>query len=406
MNLDRKMSYINGKVLTILGLLALFSIALFFVYSINQGRQSRQNDVAQEIQEKYAYSQTITTPYIETTSFLGLDTNIYTPEEVTVDVETKTSLKSRGIFKVPVYTSQVTMTGEFKLPSDANGTLNIYSSDYQNISDLKNSFNTRTFRPTELQRSENAPGLYQQQIISDQTNQEFRITFEVKGSQKLQFVPTSQDTNLTINSDWESPSFIGYKLPDQSQINPDGFTATWNTKAAETTISELKKQGDFIDESIGFVLYQPNDIYTKTTRSIKYGIFVIALVFFSFLAVEILSGKKVNNLQYILIGLSLVIYYSLLLSLGEIIGFTIAYIIASLSTIFLNTAFTKLILKKFRYSLSISAILSAIYIMVYLILQTTQYTLLIGSISAYIIIAVSMLATYFMDFETNNSKQI
>lgn len=406
MNLDRKMSYINSKVLTILGLLALFSIALFFVYSINQGRQSRQNQVVQEIQEKYAFSQTITAPYIETTSFFGLDKNIYTPEEIDINVETTTEIKSRGIFKVPVYTSQVTMTGEFNLPADANGTLNIYSSDYQNISNLKNSFNTRTFNPKELQRASDAPGLYQQQIISDQPNQEFQITFEVKGSQQLQFVPTSQDTTLTINSNWSSPSFIGYKLPDQSNITSDGFTATWNTKAAETTLSELSKQGDFMDESIGFVLYQPNDIYTKTTRSIKYGIFVIALVFFSFLAVEILSGKKVNNLQYILIGLSLVIYYSLLLSLGEIIGFTIAYIIASLSTIFLNTAFTKLILKKFRYSLSITAILSAIYIMVYLILQTTKYTLLIGSISAYLIIAVSMLATYFMDFEPNIQKQI
>lgn len=385
MNLENTNKYLNGKFFTILGLLAVFAIALLFVYGITIEREGRLKSVTQEIEQKYAAQQIITGPILKTTN----GTNIY-PTTLNIEVKTNSDSKSRGIFEVPIYSAEVEITGSFPITDpDQIESLDIKATDTQKISNITNTNNRSTFRLVN-----NTTDTISQPTLNN-TQRNFNISFDIIGTKSLKFITNGEKNTLSINSDWKTPSFQGLYLPSSSEITQDGFTANWE----HTQASDF--QNKYIDPSnaIGYDMFQVNNIYSKTVKSIKYGIVVIALVFFSFFIVEIFSGQRVNNLQYILIGLSLVVYYSLLLSLGEIIGFTLAYLLASMATILLNTFFATLLLKKSKYGLSIASILTVIYLSIFALLQTTQYTLLLGSILAYLIIMVSMIASYYINFD-------
>lgn len=411
MNLENTNKYLNSKFFTILGLLAVFAVALLFVYGVTTERESRLQNVTHEITQKYAPQQVISGLYIFEESYISSGDEILTftteskkyiqPENLNIEIVSTSDSKSRGIFEVPIYTADVKITAEFP-PSTQNSTrtLKLYSNGINNIRDIKTSSNLNTFQSTSQH--------LEQQVYSN-GNSKYEISFQITGTKKLSIVPTGLNNNIQITSDWTTPSFSGNTLPISSDINSQGFIANWDIQNPDFFIDEWEldiyqeaiddRYISTTDHEIGFIQFQENNIYAKTTKSIKYGIFVIGLVFFSFFIVEIFSGQKVNNLQYILIGLSLVIYYSLLLSLGEIIGFALAYLIASLATILLNTFFATLLLKSTKYGLCITSILTTIYLSIFALLQTTQYTLLLGSILAYLIVMISMLASYYINFD-------
>lgn len=382
-------SYINSKIKTILGLLVLFSIGLGLVYGLTLERKNRQLNVVNEIQSTYGSTHTIKSPFFTSQSNPSLRIH---PKNLNINVSSTHQERSRGIFKVPVYTADVIMTGNFSSSEKRIYTHLTTSNTKDILKDPQITINNTTKKATKTETN-----IYKtSNTLPAQINHNFTIKFQIQGTKELFFDinPDSKNNNIQINSSWPYPSFQSPMGTSSSQINQNGFTAEWNF-----TNQRL------IDPSnlIGYKLFEPNDIYTKTDRSIKYGICVIALVFFSFMIVELLSGTKVNNIQYILVGLSLIVYYSLLLSLAEIIGFNLAYLLASAATISLNSTFVKLIIKRSKYSLAIGGLLSIIYSLIFLLLQTTQYTLLLGSISAYTIIGASMFATHFINLDESKN---
>jgi inner membrane protein len=422
-----KSQYINKKITTIIGLLLLFSIGLGFVYAITYDRKNRQEDVLASIQSSYGAAQTISTPTFKSPS--NSKTEIH-PENLEITVTSTHTDKSRGIFKVPVYTANIEMTGNFKATNEFITTeleitvtsthtdksrgifkVPVYTANIEMTGNFKatNEFITTELEITNPKNIINTPTLKidnsssqfilqetsinKSQRLNSNPNHNFTINFAIRGTKELLFQNNSNTKNTTLNIDssWPYPSLQNDIGSNKLNISDNGFQANWEFKGNQLPYKE--------SNIIGYKLYQPNDIYKKTDRSIKYGICVIALVFFSFMMVELLSGVKVNNIQYILVGLSLLIYYTLLLSLGEIIGFNLAYLIASAATISLNTTFIQLLINDSRYSIAIGYLLGTIYILIFALLQTTEYTLLLGSFSAYIIVAASMLASYFINFE-------
>ena len=125
----------------------------------------------------------------------------------------------------------------------------------------------------------------------------------------------------------------------------------------------------------------------------KYGVLVIALTLLSVYLVELTMrrrGGSINLLSYVLTGLSLVLFYTLLLSMSEVIGFGLAYLVAAVMTIGLNTIYFRMILPETRKALLLGGIMTLLYLIIYVLMQLESYALLIGSLVLFVILAIVM----------------
>ncbi|MBU4030617.1 cell envelope integrity protein CreD, partial [Patescibacteria group bacterium] len=140
------------------------------------------------------------------------------------------------------------------------------------------------------------------------------------------------------------------------------------------------------------------DGYAKSTRSVKYAILIIVLTFLVFFFAEVFNRKRIHPIQYILVGLAMVLFYALLVSISEIAGFGWAYLISSVATIGLITLYSKSVLANAKMALIQSSILVFLYLFVYIILQLEDYALLIGSALLFSILAVVMYLSRKVDW--------
>jgi inner membrane protein len=139
-------------------------------------------------------------------------------------------------------------------------------------------------------------------------------------------------------------------------------------------------------------------------RTVKYALLFIALTFCLFFFIEILKKRSVHPLQYILVGLALCIFYTLLLSVSEYTGFNIAYVIASVATIGLITAYTYSIFKQAGVAIALTSFLSALYGFIYILIQLQDGALLFGSIGLFILLAIVMFYSRRIDWYGDTKK--
>ncbi|NND32636.1 MAG: cell envelope integrity protein CreD, partial [Saprospiraceae bacterium] len=159
--------------------------------------------------------------------------------------------------------------------------------------------------------------------------------------------------------------------------------------------------------SFGVELLVPINDYQKAMRSAKYALLAISLTFLTFFLVEIFSKRKVHPFQYILIGLALCLFYTLLVSISEHLNFNAAYLISSLVIIGLIGLYARYILPHARQVLVLVLILSFTYSFVYVTLQVQDYALLIGSIGLTTILALTMYITRNVNwYDLSSSKQL
>jgi inner membrane protein len=208
----------------------------------------------------------------------------------------------------------------------------------------------------------------------------------------LKFVPVGKTTDIEISSVWNTPSFTGAFLPDERQINDSGFVAKWNILQLNRNFPQTWVNNKYnIEESaFGVNLLLPVDQYQKSMRSAKYAIMFIALTFIIFLFVEILNKKRIHPVQYILVSFGLLLFYTLLLSLAEHIGFNLAYVISGAAIVGLITSYSQSIFKKTKLTLIMGGALSFLYIFLFVVLQLQDFALILGSIGLFIILAIIM----------------
>jgi inner membrane protein len=225
----------------------------------------------------------------------------------------------------------------------------------------------------------------------------------------LNFVPMGKNTEVNVSSSWSNPSFIGNFLPAEREVQENGFTASWSVNHFNREFPQEweNQQYDVFKDKFGVKFFIPADEYQQTMRSSKYGLLIIILTFVSFFLVEVFSGKAIHPIQYLLIGLALIIFYSLLLSLSEYILFQYSYLIAGSLVIGLITLYTKSIYKNRNIVLSISAMLISFYGFVYVLLQLQDYSLLLGNIALFLILAAIMFFTRKVNwFDVLKSKSV
>jgi len=220
---------------------------------------------------------------------------------------------------------------------------------------------------------------------------QFSSSITLNGSEQLLFTPVGKETTVAVSSTWPDPSFTGGQLPDH-RISKNGFVANWKSLAHTRNFPQAWRDTRYNlqSSSFGAGLFIPVNGYQKTMRSVKYAILCIVLTFAAFFIIETVNKKSVHPFQYTLIGLALILFYTLLLSISEYTGFNIAYIIASAATVGLIAWFVKGILQSSKLTTILGIILALMYSYIFTILQLQDYSLLLGSIGLFLTLAVVM----------------
>lgn len=421
------------KALIIGGIVLMLQIPTFFVQDLIKEREQRQKDAIAEVSSKWARKQNITgpvlvLPYWESSRDAS-NKNMtrhyayFLPDTLNMNSVVTPEEKHRGIYKVMLYTSKVNLRGSFnsialeKLKIDSSNVIwneafvHINVSDVKGLNDeLKLQWNNQPLVLSADEGEGNAldGGLSAPLKLTgfeDLKHVDFATDMNISGSEELLFTPVGKSTTVDMSAKWPHPSFTGDILPLNTKISKDSFYAKWKSVAQKRNFPQQWKDNAFeitntnetnaVSNNInrnafGADLYVPVNAYQKTTRSVKYSFLCILLTFAAFFLIETSNRKSVHPFQYGLIGLALVIFYTLLLSFSEYIGFNLSYVVSAVATIGLITWFVKSILSSSRLTIILSFVLLLVYTYVFTILQLQDYALLLGSVGLFITLAVIM----------------
>ena len=228
---------------------------------------------------------------------------------------------------------------------------------------------------------------------------DFKFDLLLNGTNNLSFSPIGKETKVKLNSDWNTVSFTGDFLPSERNLE-NGFTAQWNIFDYNRNYSQawIGENNELTSTCLGVELRLPINQYQKNMRAIKYAIMFIILTFVAFFLVELLSKKRIHPMQYLLVSFALVLFYTLLLSLSEHVGFGWAYLASSLAVVLLVSAYSMSIFKSIKQSLMTGVLLIILYIYLYVVLQLEDMALLFGSIGLFIALGAVMYVSRKMDW--------
>jgi inner membrane protein len=234
-----------------------------------------------------------------------------------------------------------------------------------------------------------------------------KLELTLNGSGGIRFTPDGETNLVTISSPWPAPSFQGAFLPSERKVSSAGFEATWQLSQYGR---DYAQQWTDLDDSAGLnsssvagslfgVNFLPGiDSYRNVERALKYGMLFVVLVFAAFFLFEILSALKIHPFQYSLVGAALCLFYLGLLSLSEFIAFGFAYLAAASATTLLVWFYCAAVLKSGRRTLTVIAMLTAIYGFLYVTLQLQDYSLLFGTAGLFAVLAIVFYVTRKIDW--------
>lgn len=400
-------------------------IPTFFVQFLVEDRMERRDAAIAEVSQSWGGSQTLTgpiltLPYRNPEPGLGrppLTEYIHLlPSRLAIQATLSPEIRYRGIYEVGLYNASVNLQGEFpplkaeQLGVDPAGIMWNEASLRFGISDLKGVKEGLSLTLDGTKR-ESEPGVmpsdgidtgitWRIKLSGNHGSHPFSLTSNLNGSSEIRFVPVGEITRVSLDSPWNDPSFIGRNLPDKRTVDASGVRAEWNVLNLNRNYPQQWKGNKYNlpESSFGMRLFLPVDEYQKTSRTIKYAILFIALTFLAFFISEIIARVILHPIQYALIGLSLVIFYVLLLSLTEHIPFNAAYTISSLLVIGLITLYSRWITHKHGIAFIIAIVLVILYTFLFVTLQLQDYALLVGSLGLFLVLLLTMYLTRNVDW--------
>ncbi len=435
----------------ILGML----IPTAFVSSLVKEREKRQDEVVDEVTSGWSNPQMLSGPYIyipyqvaakdTAKKSVTITKDLYLlPENLNVDGSIEPEVRLRSIYKVLLYRSDLNTSGNFKITLPKDIDINTLQ-----LSEAKVCYGISDFKGIEEKMSVNfngskydlVPGLPTNQVETvtiksanpDGDNKEephtkqvasiglsagipltkedfnkplnFNMHLKLKGSEQLHFVPLSANSNFSIKSSWADPKFDGNSLPSYRAVTKDGFLAKWSFNSANLPFGTVLTDFNFSKQDIAFGInmIQPTDQYSKTNRSVKYAILFIGLTFSLFFIIELMQHKPMHPIQYALVGMALVIFFTLLLSISEFIAFGYAYLIASFATISLITVYAKGHFKSYKSASIFGSLLTCLYAFIFILIQLEDAALLVGSIGLFIILAFIMFGSRKINWYGDNA---
>ncbi|MEO0729787.1 MAG: cell envelope integrity protein CreD [Pseudomonadota bacterium] len=408
------------------------TVPLVFVYLLVYEREVNAKRAISSVSQMWAGRQTVSGPYIVvpiektrditrngvTTTQTVRSTAAFLPEDLKVTGDVGSSVRKRGIFSVPVYRSNIGFRGRFVPPAwqriagEADRVLWSQAELVVLVSDVRGIKRTAEIRIDEAStkfragaglRGAGVPGIHVP-ISEAQAKSGFAFAFDLvlSGSDELQFVPAGGETRVELKSDWPHPSFKGRFLPEARTVGESGFTASWiiprlaRGQGQEIEIANLNRLRSF--QAFGVDLFQPVRFYSLAQRALKYALGFIAIAFLAVFVMEIQSRQRVHWIQYLFVGLALIIFYVLLVGTAEHVGFDFGYAGAAIATTLLIGIYFGAVTASRAYGVTMCVILGLIYALLYLLLRLEDFALLVGSIAAFLLMATVMFATRNVDW--------
>ncbi|QNA83027.1 cell envelope integrity protein CreD [Sphingomonas sp. So64.6b] len=434
---------------------ALLAVPLFAIYLLVYDRQSQSETARSSIAEGWGGPQTIAGPVLiipyseqvsETVNEAGkqvVRTNTVwreltvSPSVADIKSDLKPERRHRSIYDAVVYEAHNTGTAKFALPADLKRfgvTIEQLALDRAELRfglrDARGLFGPPPSVTIEGRRLPLQPGngpaetegsgFFTWLDAAALRERPIAVSFDYafRGNGWLALQPQAGDTRWTVSSKWPHPSFTGGFLPTTHKVDDSGFSATWRVgnlalgsalvagdlraKAVEKpyerrTAAQLQAAGDY---EARVDLVTPVDLYSQVNRSVKYGFLFIGFTFIAFLMFDVIGGVRVTAVEYLLVGAGLVLFFIMLLAFAEVIGFSLAYILAASAIISLLTAYSSAVLGSWRRGAMIAGLLTALYGVLYILLSLEAYSLLIGSLLLFAALAAVMYLTRGLDWSS------
>lgn len=422
-------------------LILLLLLPLVMVFALVSDREGRSNSVIADIAKTWGGVQTLTGPFLVVPYTVRIETRdgdkiiqqtqerraVFLPDELTITGNGKSSVLTRSIFDVNVYTATLAVDGRFGVPNvldlDPNAVSvrwrdAIFALALSDVAGLKEAatLNVNGTDALPFAPSLGVPGSYMSGIHAKLSGApsaldgdtapkafSFHADLVFSGSSSLSFTPAARETRVALTSDWPHPSFMGAFLPIEREVSDKGFSAKWRVPHLARSVPNAWTILDagvdrFLTTQFGVTFYQPVDFYGLVNRALKYGLLFLSVGFMGVFVLELISNKRVHPVQYLFVGLAMVFFYVLLLSLAEHLGFTQAYLIASLATGGMLSLYVSRALDSARSGLLMAALFALLYGLLYLILRLEDYALLAGAIFGFAALTAIMFATLRIDW--------
>lgn len=347
----------------------------------------------------------------------------FLPEHLNMAGELATETKQRGLFEVRSYVLNLSVKGDIKLPAaygkpqPLHGGQIAFGTPYVGVglSDMRGVLQapglewagkTYAFEQGSALPLDDVNGMHakleEMPVEFGAISLPFAFNLKLRGIESLDFVPAGKQTSVEIGSAWQHPSFYGRFLPDPQtqQIGADGFHALWTVDALASNVAQSLSKCRNISafDSFGIRLMEPINIYSLSDRATKYGFLFVCLTFAAIFLFEILKNLAIHPAQYALVGLALAMFFLLLLSLSEHLDFLVAYFLATVACVSLIGVYLSAVLHSRKRGISAGGLLAGLFASLYVLLESEDNALMLGSLLMFTLLGVAMLATRKLDW--------
>ena len=445
MSIFRKfMPPLLGKSLVIGGLMLALLIPIANVERLVTERVGMREEAASRVAESWGGAQTTagvllaipveTTRVVIEQSAAGRETQrtevqrnvLYVlPDSLNVSADVKPYYRSVGLYRTPVYEARVDIGGNFvnrdyaHLMEAREGrevkwnearllVLNSQSRALRGVDDLWVAGESPQVAADAYAGSAGISAFVPAQALREDAVIPFRLKLTLAGSSQLTFLPLARRASISMKSTWAHPKFEGAPAPLDPQISDAGFSAQWSVLEINRSFGQswwdnyvggdLDARSAFAVSGVGATFYEPVDVYQRNYRAVHYAALLIIITFLSFFLWENLSGSTIHAMQYLMVGLALALFYLLLLALSEHLVFELAYGISAGALVALITVYLSGVLHSLRLALGAGAGLATLYALLYWILRSEDYSLLMGALLLFGLLAILMVTTRRIDW--------
>ncbi|MDR7333098.1 cell envelope integrity protein CreD [Roseateles asaccharophilus] len=420
----------NNRALFIkLAILAVVSLLLCAVLAQIDGlvneRQARQQEAQQSVVQSQAGPQTLLGPLllrhcketwspskdsVQTRGFAA----VLPPTQLQVGGRVSPDPRHRGLFKINSYAGKLTIAARWDdferlNPPAENAGGRVECGD---VIAMFSTSDARGLRDVELKRdgrplavkpgtlNDAYPAGLHAVIAMPRSGEalELSLAVEVVGTQRLAVVPAAGSTAVNLQSSWQHPSFGGRFLPAEREVSEAGFSARWQVSELASRAAADAAQGKAELDTLAVDLMDPVNPYVMSDRAIKYGLMFIALTFVTVGLTEVLTGRRVHPVQYLLVGLALSLFFLLLLSLSEHLPFVTSYLIAAGAAAAVLTQYAAAMLGGWLRGLAFGGGIALLYGALYVLLSREQTALVIGAVLLFGVLAAVMTLTRRLDW--------
>ena len=421
------------KVFTIGILILLMLIPLAMIKGVIHDRDQIHQSAKQDIQRTWGQPQLITGPVLvlpfDTVQknshgeLFAKRTEMYIlPTALDIETSVDSEVRYRGIHKVPVYTADIRLRGNFAAIDTEGLGIDDASIHWKDASIVVGVTDGRAIAVTPhlslngesiafLPGGRLVDGLPPQiraplgEILARERSSDlsFDTSLTIKGSESLSFLPLGDTTRASVRSAWPSPSFTGNYLPHDREITDGGFSANWQVSSIGRSFPSRWTKGSGVAQSTGIAafgvdLYMPISVYRLTLRAATYGVLFVVLTFVSYFMFEVATGLRLHPLQYLMVGSANAIFFLLLISLAEHIGFGWSYVLSAFASSGIIVGYSYSVLGQRSRALIVGGVLFALYCFLYMTLKSETYALLAGSIGLWATLAMIMYLTRRIDW--------